>query len=559
MELAAIERDLLATGGPFEIEEALVRGERLRVFRRRPRSLREMLAASSALGDAEHLVFTDGARERRIGFRGHARLVASVAEAMRATHGIGPGDRVAILAANCPEWVLAFWATVSLGAIAVGLNAWWTGPEIRAALADSAPRLLVADRKRLARLDGKGPGVPTVVVEDHFAALERHSPDAALSDIAIDEDDDAILLYTSGTTARPKGVVHTHRNVASYVMLAFFHGARMARVREATGCPAAAPGARSTLVTSPLFHVSGLHSAAVTGLAAGVRTVFTTGRFDARTVMRVIERERISAWSYTRTLLHRVVHHPDVGAFDLSSVTHIGGGGSPIPPALQARAREIFTGARATFGVGYGLTECTALATLAAGEELRAFPSSVGRPLPTVELEIRDDRGATVGEGVEGEVHVRGPLVMRAYWRDPAATSASLLPGGWLRTGDIGALRDGRLTLSCRRRDLILRGGENISPDEIEERIERHAGVAEAAAVGVAHDELGQEVKAIVVPKPGVTLDVHELRAWVAADLAYFKVPALWEIRDAPLPRNATGKLLRNILREGAPSAFVDE
>ncbi len=557
-DLTAIERELLAAGGPFEIEEALVRGVRLCVFKHRARTLREILVASVAYGDAEHLVFTDGERERRIGFREHARLVASVADAMRTTYGIGRGDRVAILAANCPEWILAFWATISLGAIAVGLNAWWTGPEIFAALDDASPKLLVVDRKRLARLDGRESGVPTVVIDDGFGALARHAPDATFADVAIHEDDDAILLYTSGTTARPKGVVHTHRNVTSYVMLAFFHGARMARVRESAEGPPPA-SARSTLVTSPLFHVSGLHSAAVTGLAGGVRTVWLSGRFDARTAMRVIERERITAWSYTRTLLHRVVRHPEIGAFDLSSVTHIGGGGSPIPPALQSRAREVFTGARATFGVGYGLTECTALATLNAGDELAAFPSSVGRPLPTVEIEIRDERGAAVGDGVEGEVHVRSPLVMRAYWRNPAATSASILPDGWLRTGDVGSLDGGRLSLSSRRRDLVLRGGENISPEEIEERIERHPGVAEAAAIGVAHDELGQELKAIVVPKPDVALDVAELRAWVASELAYFKVPAHWEIRHDPLPRNATGKLLRSVLREGGESAFVDE
>ncbi len=557
--MQAIESELLAAGGPFELEDALVGGERLRVFKRRARTLREILVASTAHGDAEHLVFTDGVRERRIGFREHARLVASVAEAMRTTYGIGRGDRVAILAANCPEWILAFWATISLGAVAVGLNAWWTGPEILAALDDAAPKLLVTDRKRLARLDGRDPGVPTVVIEDAFAALERHAPDAALADVAIHEDDDAILLYTSGTTARPKGVVHTHRNVASYVMLAFFHGARMARVREQTEGVATTSGVRSTLVTSPLFHVSGLHSAAITGLAGGIRTVWLTGRFDARAAMQIIERERISAWSYTRTLLHRVVHHPDVGTFDLSSVTHIGGGGSPIPPALQARACDVFTGARATFGVGYGLTECTALATLAAGDELRDFPASVGRPLPTVEIEIRDEHGASVGDDIEGEVHVRSPLVMRTYWRNPAATSASILPGGWLRTGDVGTMRGGRLWLASRRRDLILRGGENISPEEIEERIERHPSVAEAAAIGVAHEELGQEVKAIVVAKPDVALDIRELRAWVASELAYYKVPARWEIRAEALPRNATGKLLRSVLRDGVESAFVDE
>jgi acyl-CoA synthetase (AMP-forming)/AMP-acid ligase II len=550
--IARAEAALLGPGAPFEITEELVLGERMRVFRRRARSLTELLVRARSLGDAEAMLFADGADERRFTFADLVQRIASLAARLRDEHGIGRGDRVAILAANCPEWVVAFWATVSLGAVAVGLNGWWTGDEIRFAVGDATPKLLVVDEKRLARLAGAPLELPTVVIgRSHaFDAV----PGAELPVVDVAEDDAAVILYTSGTTGRPKGVVHSHRNVLALVDANTFNGARNHLLFPPA--PGAAPAC--VLVTSPLFHVSGLHSAAVSCLASGTRTVWLMGRFDAATALRLIARERVTAWGYTATLLHRVVHHPDVGSFDLSSVRQLGGGGSPILPQLQARARDVFAGANRTFGVGYGLTECTALATLAAGDELFAHPTSVGRPIPIADVEIRDEGGGPVPDGVDGEIYVRSAMVMLEYWRNPLATREAIHPGRWLRTGDVGHLRDGRLYLSTRKRDLILRGGENVFPAEIEQRLEQHPSVAEAAVVGVDHAELGQEVKAIVVPAPGTRVDAGELARWVGETLAYFKVPAHWEVRPEPLPRNATGKVLKDVLR-GEADAFVPE
>jgi acyl-CoA synthetase (AMP-forming)/AMP-acid ligase II len=552
----AIEEQLLGEGGTFETVPATVLGEPMHVFKNRARSLRDFVAASIRLGDAEHLVFSDGTTERRITFAEHARLVARVATALATRYGVGRGDRVAILAANCPEWIITFWATVSLGAVAVGLNAWWTAPEIRFGVADAAPKLVVLDRKRYARMGGDL-DVPTVVIEDDFAALLAfaHAPPdpPLLPATPIDEDDPAIILYTSGTTGRPKGAVHTHRNVIALVGLGFFNGAR---VRALFPPP---PNAPSILVTSPLFHVSGLHNAAIACLAGGAKTVWLAGRFDAHIAFRLIEKERVTSWAYTATLLHRAVHHPDAKKYDLSSLWQLGGGGSPIPVSLQTRAREVFASAAQTLGVGYGLTECTSLATINSGPELIRFPDSVGRPMPTVAIEIRDRSGSPLADGIEGEIHVRSPLVMLEYWRNPPATAQAILAGRWLRTGDMGKLVEGRLYLASRRDDLILRGGENVYPAEIEQRLEAHPDVAEAAVVGIAHVELGQEVKAFVVPKMGRPLDPVTLSAWVAEALAYFKVPSQWDVRALPLPRNAMGKVLKHVLRDREASTFIDE
>lgn len=552
--VARAEAQLLEPGGFFEIETVEMLGVPVKTFKHRARSLRELLAGSLQNPDATYVVFTDGETEREITFGEHGRLVASVAAALRREYGVGPGDRVAILAANCPEWILTFWATTSLGAVAVGLNGWSTGPEIRYFLDDAEPKLLVADAKRVARLEGEPAGVPLVAVED-FAGLETYATDAELPGTPIAEDDPALILYTSGTTGRPKGAVNTHRNIAAFVSLNFFGGARTMMLHP----PAAGALPTCQLMTNPLFHVSGLHAGAVMLLAAGVKSVWLTGRFDGATAMRTIQRYRCTGWSFTETVLHRLVNHPDVGAYDLSSIRQVGGGGSPISPSLQARTREVFPNAATSMGIGYGQTECAALATMNFGEELVAFPMSAGRPLPTVDLEIHDAFGAVVPDGVDGEVWLRGPMVMPGYWRRPEETADAITPGRWLRTGDIGHLDGGRLYLSSRKRDLILRGGENVYPVEIEKRIEDHPDVDECAVVGVDDPELGQAVKAIVVLHAGHSGDEAALRAWVAAALAYYKVPQHWEFRSDPLPRNASGKILKEVLVSGTESPFVEE
>jgi long-chain acyl-CoA synthetase len=547
-----VEEQLLAPGGMFEVVSGEVLGERMRVFKNRATSLRELVAGSTRLGAAEYLVFSDGSSERRITFAEHARLVARMAVLLKTRYGVGPGDRVAILAANCPEWIVTFWATVSLGAVAVGLNAWWTGAEIRFGVDDADPKVLVLDEKRRTRLAGE-PGLPTLVIENGWWSSIDEIEDTPLPEVRIAEDDPAIILYTSGTTGRPKGAVHSHRNVIALLGLGFFNGARM----RATLPPSSRPPC--VFVTSPHFHVSGLHNAAVACLAGGVKSVWLQGRFNAAVALGLMEKERATGWAYTSTLLHRVVHHAGAGGYDLSSLWQLGGGGSPISVALQARAREVFPSASRALGVGYGLTESTSLATINAGEELLRFPDSVGRPMPTVEIEIRGPSGVCLAEGEEGEVFLRGPLVMLEYFRNPSATAQTILAGRWLRTGDMGRMKGGRLYLSSRRDDLILRGGENVYPAEIEQRLELHSTVAEAAVIGVDHSELGQEVKAIVVPKLGQHIDVKMLASWVSEALAYFKVPSRWEVRAEALPRNAMGKVLKHVLREHRASTFIDE
>lgn len=551
-----IEAGLLAAGSPFEIGEEEVLGERVRVFVNRPRSVRDLLVRGREFGDAEYLAFFDGDHVRRITFAEHERDVARAAAMLAQRYGVGPGDRVAILAANCPEWVISFWAAVSLGAICVGLNGWWTEEEIRYALQHSQPKVLIADERRAARLTGD-PGVPLIRIEDEFESLCDRAGDPELPANPIAEEDPAVILYTSGTTGRSKGAVHSHGNMTNMLMVAFFHGARlMAANPKAKDLPELP---NTVLVTSPLFHVSGLHCAAMTAMGGGAKTVWPMGRFDPEAVLRLIQDERVTGWGYTATMLNRVMNHPDLAKYDLSSLRSVGGGGSPVPRQLLERARGALPQCTHTMGVGYGLTEGTAFATLNAGDELLDDPASVGRPVPVVDVEVRDENDNPVPDGVEGEIHLHGPLVMREYWNDPEATVRAIKPGRWLHTGDVGRIEDGRLYIASRKRDLILRGGENVYPAEIELRLQAHPDVAEAAVLGVDHPDLGEEVKAFVVLHEGRSTEAETLRAWVAETLAYYKVPSVWQVGYAPLPRNATGKVLKQALRDAQPSTFIEE
>jgi acyl-CoA synthetase (AMP-forming)/AMP-acid ligase II len=539
-------------GAPFEVIEEQVLREPMRVFKRRPRSLREVLQASAVHADKLYVVHD----ERRITYAENLQLVGSVARNLRDRHGIRPGDRVAILAANCPEWMLTWWAVVSLGGIVVALNGWWTRDEIEYGIGLAEPSLLIGDEKRLARLGGGDPGVPTLVIERDFASLEQ-ADDSALPDHPIEEDDPALILFTSGTTGRPKGALISHRGLVGFIQCTQAGGFHRMLTTGAAPDPNAPPAC--ALMTVPLFHVSGLFSGCMLNLALGSKTVWRSGRFDPTDVLRLIQQERVTQWSGLGSMGPRVLNHPDVDQYDLSSLRNLGAGGAPMSPTYLKRITEVAPNGTAALAIGYGSSESVAVIASSAGDEMAAYPDSTGRVNETFELEIRGPDESVLPEGVEGEIHVRSPYTMLEYWRNPEATKSTIKPGRWLATGDVGKLVDGRLYINSRARDMILRAAENIYPIEIEHRLEQHPAVREAAVIGVDHPELGQEVKAVVVPEPGGAPDADSLAAWCAEKLAGFKVPSLWDIRSEPLPRNAAGKIVKNVLTGEAAGTGIEE
>ena len=552
---------LTGPGGFFEIVTENVGGMEMGVVAGPHRSLRDLLAASAnhgGDGSARYYLFDDG---RSATFAENIDHAGAVAAALTQRFGVEPGDRVGLLGSNQPGWIQGFWGTVSAGAVAVAMNGWWKGDEIRYGLELTGPKVLIADRRRLERLDGD-PGVPVIAMDpDPAAAATIDGLVAAYAGTPLPGapaaiDDPAAILFTSGTTGRPRGAIQTHRNFLAYLTCAFMIGARQFLRFPDESMDAGGP----TLACSPLFHVSGLHACAVMAVGAGIDHVWTTGRYDAEQVLRLTEEHGIARWGGVTTQLWRLVEHPRLADYDTSSVVGIGGGGSVWSPELQETCRTALPHARVSVSIGYGLTESSGLATSAADDVLRDHPDSVGYPLPTVGVRITDDDGRELDEGAVGNVCLSGPMITPGYWNDPAAT-AGAIRDGWLRTGDYGYVRDGLLHLVSRRSDLIIRGGENIYPTEIEQRLDAHPSVSESAVVGVEHRELGQEVKAVVVvdgEHPATDL-VGELESWVAATLADIKVPAHWELRTEPLPRNATGKILKQVVQGDAGYDFIEE
>jgi acyl-CoA synthetase (AMP-forming)/AMP-acid ligase II len=538
--------EVTAPGAPFEVVVEDVRGVPLPVFAQRQRSLREMLASSARHGDAGY--FTLG--EHTLTFADNLARSASVAAALRDRYGVRQGDRVAIFSANRPDYAVLFWAAVSSGAIVTAYNGWWTVDEVRHATDLTSPTVVFGDAPRLARVEHVDLGAKVVQFEEEFEPLARHAPTAALPSTPIDEDDPAVILFTSGTTGRAKGAVVSHRGLVGFVQVNYCNTAVKARVAQLQGvAPAPTPsGPNVTLLTSPMFHVSGMFAGIILGLASGMRLVLREGRFDEEDVLRIIEREQITSWAPVGGLGMRVIDHPRFADHDTSSIRMISFGGGPTSPASRARIQRAFPSIGNNMANGYGSSETVAAVSSNSGAEYDAMPESAGRINPTCEVQIWDERDEPVPDGVEGEVHARSAYNMLGYWNDPDATRKTLKPHGWLATGDIGRFEQGMLIINSRARDMIIRGGENIYPIEVERRLDAHPQVAESAVVGVDHPVLGQEVKAIVVSSPGTEIAIDDLVRWAGETLAPYKVPTLWELRADALPRNASGKVLKTVL-----------
>jgi long-chain acyl-CoA synthetase len=553
-----IEAELTAPGGAFDIVHEDVLGESIKVLKHRDHTLREILEKSVNHADNEYLICED----QRISFGQHLAAVSAVAHNLRHTYGVGPGDRVAILADNHPQWIITFWATVSIGAICAGLNGWWNRDEILYALGNAEPKLLVGDRKRLARIKDDTLPYPVICIEDDFAErlLHTNEPEAALPECTIGEDDPALILYTSGTTGRAKGALLSHRCLLTFLSSAIFSGFRMMMMEAEAGKSVGSSALPNCgLFSAPLFHLSGLFTGVVTSLAVGMKTVWTLGRFEPEEVLRLIEKENVTTWAPLGSMAARVLDHPNFNQYDVSSVSRLGSGGAPTSPAQQQRMGRSFSGTGGSLALGYGLTESSGVGTHNWGELLAAHPNSVGRVFPAIEISIRDANNNELPNGEQGEICIRGSCVMLEYWRNPEATAATLAPGRWLKTGDIGHFEDAFLYINTRARDLILRNAENIYPVEVEHCLELHHDIIEAAVIGAPHPELGQEVKAIIVVAAGVVPKTDELLAFCAQRLTAFKVPSQWEVRYEPLPRNAAGKVLKNVLSGDAEAHLAEE
>ncbi|MCB1272408.1 MAG: acyl--CoA ligase [Microthrixaceae bacterium] len=576
MTIAEATASLTGPGGQFEVTTTdEVDGTPMKVYKERLPNLRFVSEVfGSAHGDKEFVVHGD----RRITYGDFLAEVNAVT-AWLAAHGIAKGDRVAVLSANNPQWCATFWAAVNMGAILVGLNGWWNTDEITYGLNHSGSRVLVADRARYARLeghlhevpllehvllidptdlqgaaDGEAPGVTVAGYEQ--AVREGSAGNPGFPDTEISESDPAVIFYTSGTTGRPKGAVSTHGNMVANLQNTIF-SLSLSALTNPEASRAGDGSQPVSLLTSPLFHVSGCHSTLVVGFMGGMKLVIPEGRFDPEKVFGLIEREGVKIWATVPTMIWRATEHPARHDHDLSSIVSVAFGGSPSADELQRRIRETFPNVKATTNA-YGLTESSSVATILASGSSPEKADSVGTPMPVVDIAVADPVGRHLAPGETGEVLIRGPIVMAGYWDNPEAT-AETIRDGWLHTGDVGHLDDdGFLYITDRAKDMLIRGGENVYCVEIENRLVEHPGIADAAVVGVPHPELGEEVKAVIELAPGAALDDDEVRRWVGEALAAFKVPTYVERHEGKLPRNASGKLLKNVLRGEGHVSFAE-
>ena len=535
----------------FEIHQENVLGVKMDVFKNRPKSLVDFIESSAAHGDKPYLIFKD----QVITFNQHLTLVKKAAHILQTKYEVHQGDRVAIYAANSPEWIIFFWATVSLGAIACGLNGWWKGSEAIKAINDADPKVVVADQARFERIE-ETLEHPLMIFEQRELSAHEKALD---SFIRVDEDECACLLYTSGTTGTPKGVMTSHRSMIANSTLQMLQGAAVSQDSSSKGIDWS-KNTPTTLLTSPLFHVSGLSAGAVTSLFAGSTTLLYDGRFLANRVIELIQKYNVTSWGgAVATALKRVLDDAEAQGLKMMSVLVVGGGGAPMPPELISRTKDVFPNSKYSFGYGYGLTESGAITIINWGDNLKNEPASPGQPMPTIQVQLRDEDGEVIEEdSIEGEIYVKSPSVMLGYYNNTLASKDSLTEDRWLKTGDWGFKKKSLYYISSRRTDLILRGAENVYPQEIELVIDSHEGVEESAVIGIPHDDLGEEVMAIVYANKSDVNDL-ELSAWVAKDLADFKVPSKWKFVNSPLPRNASGKLMKHVLIDTSKNTMVEE
>ena len=563
MSLAQADAALTRPGSPFEIDERDIRGVRTRTWKNAPPTMCELFLLARAHGERTFTVY----RDERVSYEAFARAALAIAAVLQEA-GLQKGDRVTIAMRNLPEWPAAVFGCVLSGGIATLLNAWWTGPELEYGLNDSGAKVAMVDRERLERIAGHLHICPALqrifvsrageeVAHPKVVKLEtvigaanswKELPIWPLPSVPLDAEDDATILYTSGTTGKPKGAVGTHRNSCSAVMARPYIQARNF-LRRGEQLPALDPNApqKSVLLVVPLFHTTGFHASLLPLMAAGGKAVLMH-KWDPELAMQLIERERINATGGVPTIAWQLVEHPAFGKYDLSSLESVAYGGAPAATELARQLRAKIPQSAPSFG--WGMTEASGIFTGHGDEDYAFRPESCGPALPVGEMKIVSANGKEQPAGGVGELWVKGPNVVRGYWRDPHATAATFVDG-WLRTGDIARLdEEGFCYILDRAKDMLIRGGENIYCAEVENALYEHPAVIDAAVVAIPHHSLGEEPGAVVTFKHGMQASEDELRGFVAERIAAFKVPVKILFSANMLPRSATGKILKNELKQ---------
>ena len=560
----AARAELEGPGSPFHVTTEEVRGVTLRSYAAAPPTMRAVWELAGFQGDKEYLVYEDE-RYTYAEVQAQARKLA----AHLVAHGVTPGSRVAIAMRNYPEWVTSYWACVSVGAAVVGMNAWWTPPEMEYALNDSEPRVMIADEERIERFGHMPSQRPMHVISvrtdraipadgARWADVMATDDPGTLPAVDIDPDDDATIFYTSGTTGFPKGAQLTHRGSVANIFNIVVMGAAVTSAEAkavaagdvpAPADPPAAPPSPVFMAPTPLFHVTACNCVMHPATLLGAKVVLMY-KWDPGRAIELIERERVTNFSGVPTMSREMLMHPDWATRDTSSLQGMGGGGAALQPDLVKKiAGALKKGQPST---GYGMTETCGIITANSARFYLAKPESCGPVVPTLEAKLVDDDGNDLPSdpSTTGILCVRGSIVIKGYLNRPEATADSIRDG-WLNTGDIARIdEDGFVYIVDRAKDMVIRGGENVYCSEVEAVIYRHDAIAEAAVFGIPDERLGEEVAACIVLQPGKSVTEDELRSFLGTSLAKHKIPSKLWFRNEPIPRNASGKFLKRELRK---------
>jgi acyl-CoA synthetase (AMP-forming)/AMP-acid ligase II len=554
-----VKAALCAPGMPFEMEMAEIEGVPTRVWKNALPNLAVLAAhANASFGDREFVVYED----ERVTYAAWYRAVAALAHALQ-ERGVKKGDRVALAMRNLPEWPVAFFAAAVTGAIVVPLNAWWTGEELAFGLADSGAAVLICDAERwdrispykkempalahvmVTRAGAAAMAEPAITLESIIGSPKSYADlaDLSLPEVAIAPDDAATIFYTSGTTGKPKGALGSHRNLLTNGFSSAYSGAATVLRR---GDPLPEPSIRASLLVIPMFHVTACSASMIPTIQAGHKIVLLH-KWDTVKAFEIIEREKINATGGVPFIAWQLIEHPDRAKYDLSSIDAISYGGAPSAPELVSKIYEIFG---AFPGNGWGMTETMATVTSHVAEDYLNRPDSCGPAVAVSDVKIMSEDGSTeLPVGEVGELWARGPQIVKGYWNRPDATAETFVDG-WVRTGDLARVDDeGFCFIVDRAKDMIIRGGENIYSSEVENILYEHPAVTDAALIGIPHQTLGEEPAAVVHLAPGMTASEDELREYVSARLAKFKVPVKIIFTQDTLPRNANGKILKRDLK----------